>query len=296
MLCFFAAAIFWIFNALNKDYATNLTLPLRIEFDSSRYMAVEPLPTDLLLNVSGNGWEIFRKSLGFKVPNISLPLDRPAETHKIVASSLSPLVASQVEALKLNFMVTDTLRISIEPKLSRKLKLIPFFDRITFKDYFGKTGPAVVFPDSVLLEGPRSIIERLADTLSIHPKASRVGSNFKESAEVLVSNKGLIKRNPPIVEVSFDVGIIEAVIINAKLTILKGTGVAQADKDSVQCIFRVPQRERDSFRQETAGLTATINAKDLKKGDVKTILPSLNKNFSANIELVQIDSVRVKKY
>ena len=46
-LCFFAAAVFWMFNALNKNYATNLRLPLEFEFDNTKYIAVEPLPASL---------------------------------------------------------------------------------------------------------------------------------------------------------------------------------------------------------------------------------------------------------
>lgn len=295
VLCFFAAAIFWIFNALNKDYATNLILPLQVEFDESQYIAVEPLPTHLLLNVSGNGWEILRKRLGFKVPVISLPLERPSETHRVAAGSLIPMVASQMEVLKLNFMVTDTLRISIEPKLSRKVKLVVKTDRIVFKNNFGRISQITLSPDSIILEGPQSIVEDIGDTIILHPEATRVSGNFRENIEVIVQHSELIKRNPPTAEVAFEVGMIDSMIVHANVIILKGSGPVELYKDSVECIFRVPQRERDSFMQAAAGLTATISVKDLKKGGVKSFLPTLNKNFSENIELVQIDSVKVKK-
>ena len=131
-LCLFAAAIFWIFNALNKSYATNLRFPLQFEFDNTKYIPVEPLPATLTMNVSGNGWELFRKSLGLKVPSISLPLERPVDTRKIVAGTLAPIVASQIGALQVNYIVSDTLRLKIEPKILRKIKLVADLGGVTF--------------------------------------------------------------------------------------------------------------------------------------------------------------------
>lgn len=295
-LCFLAAAVFWIFNALNKDYSTNLRFPLQVEFDQSKFIAVTALPSDLLLNVSGNGWEILRKSLGLKVPGISMPLERPTEIHKVAASSLAPIVASQLGFLQLNYIVTDTLHFAFETRLSRKIKLIPDIKAISFKKTFGRIGPVAVLPDSILLEGPRSMIEGLSDTLSFPVKATRISSNFRENVEVKIVNNELVSRNPPVVQVVFAVGPVEELTVNARLDIPRGTGSVEVDRDSVRCVFRLPQKEHERFVQESAGLFATISSKELKKGDHKFILPSLNRDFSSYAELVQIDSVKVKKY
>ena len=294
-LCFVAASIFWIFNALNKDYATNIRFPLQLEFDQTKYIAVEPLPSAILMNVSGNGWEILRKSISPKVPNISLSLERPTEVHRIVGSTLAPAVASQIGTLQLNYIVTDTLRLAIETKLSRKLKLVPDLSSVSFRDNFGISSPVKINPDSVMLEGPRQMVQRLSDSLAIVVQASRLNSNFDSNVDVLVTNSELISRNPRDVRVSFEVGPMDELVVIAKLELPKGFVPTNISKDSIRCTFKLPRKEREAFLKESTGLVASVEVRGLKRAEVKSFLPSLNKRFSPYTELIHIDSVKVKK-
>src|SRR5436190_17094022 len=83
VLCGFAATVFWFFNALNKNYTTNINFPIAFEFNQDNYVAVRPLPQVVRVNVTGMGWSLFRKSVGLNVPPLVVPLERPAETKKI---------------------------------------------------------------------------------------------------------------------------------------------------------------------------------------------------------------------
>ncbi len=294
-LCFFAAAVFWIFNALNKSYATNLRLPLKFDFDNTKYIAVEPLPTYLTINVSGNGWEIFRKSLGVKVPDVSLPLERPVETHKIVAAGISPIVASQIGTLQINYIVTDTLRLKIEPKATRKVKLLLEFADITFKKDFGRTSAVVILPDSVSLEGPKSIIEKTPDSINLKAKGSRISNNFRENVEIVIPNNELISRNPPVAEVIFEVGLVEELTRLIKLKIPKLPWGVEVRSDSIQCVFLVPRKEHDRFIQEVKSSIAGLTLPDLRKGETISLVPALQ-GVPSYASLIRIDSVSVKKY
>ena len=294
-LCFFAAAVFWIFNALNKNYATNLRFPLQFEFDDTKYVAVEPLPGTLTLNVSGNGWEILRRSLGLKVPSISMTLERPADSRKIVAASLSPIVASQIGTLQVNFIVTDTLRLKIEPKISRRIKLLARLENVSFRKSLGRTSNVVVLPDSVTLLGPRSLIENLHDTLTLNVTGSRINSNFRQSVEVIVPNNDLISRNPPVAEVMFDVGQVEEMERAVPLRMPKVPWGVEIEKDSVQCVFLIPQKEHDRFLTEPVTLFLSFDFDILTKGQTKTYLPTI-KSLPSYAQLIHIDSVKVKKY
>lgn len=294
-LCVFAATIFWIFSALNKDYSTNLSFPLQVEFDATKYVAAEPLPSRLIANVNGNGWELLRKSLGLKVPTIQYPLERPTEVRKIPGSALSPYLASQLSVLQLNFIVADTLRFHIEPKVSRKVKLVADTRSVTFKKNFGMTSRAVVLPDTLLLEGPQSYIDALKDTLWVQPRASRISSHFRESVEVLVDHQDFISRNPPVVEVIFEVGAIEEIILTIKLQKPKSASVAEPDLDSVQCMFVIPQQEKDRFEIDAMEIEATFKPQSMKRGDSLAVLPLLT-GVPDYARLVRVDSVLLRRY
>ncbi|MEJ0055461.1 MAG: hypothetical protein WDN75_07275 [Bacteroidota bacterium] len=294
-LCFFAAAVFWIFNALNKNYATNLRFPLHFEFDGEKYIPVEPLPASLALNVSANGWELFRKSLGLKVPVISMPLERPVETRKIVASSLSPIVASQVGVLHVNFIVTDTLRFKIEPLATRKIKLKADLRNVTFKNNFGRTSPVVILPDSVTLQGPKSFIAELTDTLTLPISASRVSSNMRENVEVVVSHNDLISRNPPVAEIMFEVGPVEEIKRYLALKTSKIPWATEIDKDSVACTFIVPQNQHKHFLSTSLSATLLYDLTTILKGETKSLVPSI-KGVPEYAEVTHVDSVKVRRY
>src|SRR5688572_29636920 len=122
-LCFFAAAVFWIFNALNKRYTTNVNFPLAFEYNEENYIAVRPLPSDVRLNVTGLGWNLFRRSIGLRVPPLVIPLDKPTEVRKIVGGTLPALFANQLEGCDINFVLTDTLQVALEAKSRRWVSL-----------------------------------------------------------------------------------------------------------------------------------------------------------------------------
>lgn len=296
-LCFFAAAVFWIFNALNKNYATNLKLPLQFEYDNARYTAVEAPPATLTVNVNGNGWELFRKSLGVKVPIINMPLERPLEMRKIAAASLAPTVASQVGGLQLNYIVTDTLRMKFEPKVQRTLKLMADLTPITFKKGLGRTSAVVLLPDSVTVEGPKSAVDELPDTLLVRVNATRVSGNFRESAEINVGESSSIKRDPPVVDIMFEVGPMEEISRKVKVKTPKVPWGMEVINDSITCVFILPEREHQNFISSIAALEAALidPFTDLKKGETKSFQP-LIKGVPAFATLTRADSVKVKRY
>lgn len=294
VLCLFVATIFWIFSALNKTYSTNISFPLSFEFDGTRYAAAETLPANLNVNVSGIGWELLRKKVGLKVPTISYPLERPGEVRKIVGSTLSPHVVSQLGALQLNFIVLDTIRVHIEQRVSRKVKLLADLNKLTFKKNFGIISPVVILPDTVLLEGPKSYIDNLPDTLMIEVRANRIDSHFREIAEVKVDYNEFISRNPPVAEVLFEVGLMEEITTVVKLIKPKSSAGLEVDLDSVQCTLLIPQQEHSRFLTDALEISATFKALEIKSGDTLLVKPILT-GLPVYARLVRADSITLRK-
>jgi hypothetical protein len=292
-LCLFAAAVFWIFNALNKNYSTNLSLPLRVEFDEAKYAAAKAIPAQLTVNVNGIGWELLRKTLGQRVPTISLPLERPADTHRIPGIALVPQVVSQLGALQLNYVVLDTLRLAIEPKVSRKIKLTATLDGLTFRKNLGRISPVVVLPDSLVLEGPKSYIDSLGETLYLNVTGKRIGGHYRESLEVLIEHSEFISRNPPVAEVMFEVGPITNVSLRMAITPSRNTGLI-CDQDSSTCSMIIPQRNAEQFVTDQSMMTVMLPHLTLGKGDSTRVLPVIT-GVPAYVTEIHIDSILVRK-
>ncbi len=292
-LCVFAATVFWAFNALNKEYSTNLSLPLRVEFDEQRFASAERIPARLTVNVTGIGWELLRKNLGQKVPQIAIPLERPQEVRRIPGATLAPHVISQLGSLRLNFVVLDTLRLSIEPRVTRKLKLTADIQQVSFRPSMGRTGPVVVLPDSVLLEGPASFLQALPDSVVIQVPQRRVSANYRESLEVLLDHREFIIRNPPVAEVMFEVGLF--VEWNSKVAMPVSRGSAYTvDRDSVQLTLRLPRQDQDRLVTDALAIGAHLPEVDFASRDSVWALPRLT-GVPSYASVTHVDSVILRK-
>lgn len=284
LLCFLAAAIFWLFNAFNKTYSTNIRFPLSFEFDQQRYAPSAQLPSTINLNVSGNGWDLFRKHFGIKVPELVIPLERPLEVKKIVAPTLPPILASQIGALKINFVVSDTLHIQIDERDLHKYRLVVDVSALQFEKGMGIISPIVISPDTISLEGPKKILHTLPDSIVVRLPGEKVSETYQQEVEVKVEKDEFIKRNPPIVEVLFEVGPIS--VVEKRLKVITPELVVPT-VDSVIARFEIPSHLKSEF-ESLALITAHLEKRKNLMGN--RFLPTLRgkPNYA---RVVHIDSV-----
>ncbi len=293
-LCVFAAIIFWTFNALNKEYASNLSVPLRIEFDEDQFAAAKEIPVKLTVNVSGNGWDLLRASLNQKSSVITIPIERPTEVHRIPGAILAPQVVSQLGPLKLNFVVSDTLRLSIEQKTTRHLKLVADISKVNFRANMGQISPALVLPDSIRLEGPSSYLTALPDSLNIEVPRRLITAHYRETLEVRMEHSEFIKRDPPVVEIFFEVGLVRNVSLRLPLIEPNKVFGMATDQDSITCIFQIPHRDQARFKTDSTALTAILPVVRIQKGDSIRVAPLLG-GLPSYAKIVHVDSVTLQR-
>lgn len=292
VLCFFAATIFWFFNAFNKNYTTNLSFPLAFDYNQDAYMAVRPLPEYVRINVTGIGWDLFRRSFGVKVAPLVIPLERPAEIRKIVASTLPALFANQLEQLEINFVLTDTLHLAVEPKGKRWVKLALDPPSILFRKGHIMTSEPIIYPDSIYIEGPQKLIRNIFQPVHVKLDQRNIDDDFLEDVEVRFLNNELIRRDPPTVQVSFKV---DALVIQTDSVILQLVNLPKGAKPStgiqkLSCSFAIPKRMMNSYHRDS--VRAVVDLKDFSKG-VERVLPVLE-GLPPYTKVLKVDSIFVK--
>jgi hypothetical protein len=289
-LCVLAAVVFWIFNAFNKNYSTNVRFPVLFEFDGEKYAPSEHLPKSINLNVSGNGWDLFRRHLGVKVPPVVIPLERAKEVKKIVGSTLPPMLATQVGNLKINYVVTDTLYLQIDERDAHRYKLVADISGVTFRDGYGRISPLVVLPDSIELDGPQSRLHALADSIVLALNDKNLSENFRTEVEVEFPGSEFVKRNPPIVQVMFEVNQVVSVKANLKV-VLTTKKSRQESADSVEALFQIPAGREEDFKVQSREILSEVKVSQLKKFHVA--LPKVV-NIPPYAFLLKVDSVHEK--
>jgi hypothetical protein len=281
-----------VFNALNKNYTTNINLPLQFEYDEEKYIAVRPLPQSIRFNVTGLGWNLFRRSAGLRFPPLVVPLPQPTEIKKIVGSTVPALVTNQPEGFDINYVLTDTLHVAIEPKSSRSIKVDVDIPGLVFRNGFGPVSDVEINPDSVLIEGPEKLINSLPDVLSMKLTERNIDDDFSEDIEVKFLNDELIKRNPPTVSVSFDVDRYVEIEDSVHLEIVnppRGSWPVIGEK-KLACTIAVPEASQASF--STDSLRAVVDLKDFTRGEQK-LLPEIV-GLPKYSYVVAVDSVLIK--
>jgi hypothetical protein len=216
-LSILAATTFWFFNALNKTYTTTISHPIIFEFEREGVVIVKELPEKLKVNVTGVGWNLFRKSFGLRTSPIKLPLARPTEVKRMLGASFLSTVSDQLSEFKLNFIATDTLIFDIQPKVSKRFRIQLEESTLLLGDLIEREGKIVLTPDTVRLTGPKSLLDTLPYTLRQPYLGKTITTDYDGKLEISFPNHRLVSKNPEEVHMSFRVIAYEEV--NARIPI-----------------------------------------------------------------------------
>lgn len=290
-LCILAAAIFWFFNALNKNYTTTISFPLQFDFDREDYMAVKPLEEELRINVTGMGWDIFRRTMGLRKNPLTIPLDHPATVKKIVGSTLPAFFSTQLEAFQINFVANDTVYIDVQPKGKRWITLsADSIYSLINKDY-QIVGDVRIQPDSILAEGPEDMIAQIKEPFAVQLESKNIDEDYNEKIELGVENRSLMSFVPEEVRVTFDVERFIQVTdtVRLKLINIPTSALPKMDIEKLPATIRLRQDMASLFPWDS--ITAVVDLKAFDKGKIK-VRPELV-GLPEYAELIRIDSIRI---
>ncbi len=293
-LCFAAAAIFWLFNSFNKNYATNIRFPLRFDYAEEKFIPLTNLPEDISINVSGNGWDLFRKSVGLQLPHLTIQLLRPTEVKKIVASSLTPSFSEQLGAgLQINYIVSDTLRLQIDELDTHKFKLVADISQVSFRDGYGRISPVVILPDSVKLQGAKSLLHQLPDSIVLVVPKTNLDDRLRKEVEIVIPHAEGIDKNPKVASVMFEVGSLSTIETFVKLNV-SSSSAKISYVDSVKMIVQIPKIQEEKFKEDKTAIQAGVDLKNGPKGSYR-LYPNL-KGLQPYMKVISIDSISVRQF
>lgn len=291
VLCIFAATIFWFFNALNKTYTTNINYPLAFDYDEVSYVPVHSLPEQVRINVTGNGWDLFKRSTGVKIAPLEIPLDRPEEVKKIVGNDLQKFFANQAEGFQINFVLTDTLFLDLEPKVGRWVTLAMDSLQLNLKRGYGLTSAISIQPDSVFLEGPKRLIDRFKEPVRLKLRQRNIDEDFAEDVELDIPSSDVIRRNPPTVAVMFNVERMVQVRDTIPITVENiPPTVSIVESRYIPVTIAVPETRVEQFTFDSAH--AVLDLRNFRRGEAK-ILPRVE-GLPPFTQVIKIDTVRIR--
>lgn len=205
IVCFFTATTFWVFHSLNSDHTATIKLPFEVVFEGENIIPLQSPPEQISVNVSGYGWNLLSKSLGFGMEPIYVEINDPTKSTYISPRSLLSLVTDRFKDLKVNFIAEDSIRFNYDTLISKTIILKVDSSNIKTSDGFRKTTAVELNQDTITIRGAATLVRDYIDTLIINPEILGVKDDVKKEIDIpLVSNR-FVSINPSKIIVSFQV-------------------------------------------------------------------------------------------
>lgn len=285
------AATFWLFRALNKSHSALISYPIEFVFNVDSTVIMNPLPTTIKIDVSSGGWNLFRRTLIFSIDPIQVELDNPSEVNFLTQSFLSPIVEDQLKGLTINYIVTDTLFLSIERKITKRMILKVDSLSLPLEEDYQLMSNITIQPDHVVLTGPKSIINSFESDFYITLDENNIDEDFNGRVEVPIVFEDLIKSYPSEVNVSFEVDKFKNVKIGVPIILqnFPSNRVTTLLDSIVNVTYRVKESFKEDFSSEDFYVVLDY---DFLKTDSLGV-PVLIK-YPDTLRTVSIDSQKVR--
>lgn len=207
VVCLLAATFFWLMNALNKDnYSLRLSYPIQFVYNDSAFIPVQPLPSTVSVNVSGDGWNLLRKSwFNFNARPVEYRVNNPLTANFINPTSLTDQITENFPNMRVNYVVADTFEIGFERKASRTIAVRVDSAAISLNDGYVISSFINSTPSQITVTGPASILEEYPDTVVLQVPARRIQNNYDETLPIPVPAHPLVQVSVQTALVSFEV-------------------------------------------------------------------------------------------
>ncbi len=183
-LCILAATTFWFFSALNKsDYTTTINYPIELVYPGQDTLVViGELPRSLRMNVTGGGWNLFRRSFGMGTIPLLVTVNNPTDTRYLLGSSLEPHINDQITTFSLNSVITDTIHFHIEKEARRWIKLT--IEGINPGENHIVLGDILVEPDTISVSGPLTYVNNLMEPMLLKISEVNITEDYQEVIDI----------------------------------------------------------------------------------------------------------------
>ncbi|BDD10477.1 hypothetical protein FUAX_29090 [Fulvitalea axinellae] len=293
IMCFVTATIFWFFNALNKDYRTDITYPISFEYENpEEYTVVEPLPENMTVQIKGRGWRLLSLVFDYDPEPFPIILTAPDE---IKTQNTAPLMQSIKNFFKerhdifVDNIMPTAFQIDIETRVERKLPA--YVDPSTLK--LGKNirlkGVPTVTPKLVSVTGPDKYVNSLPDSIAISLSDQTIEENFDENVPIEIPNSDWIETYPSKVKVRIEVYTVASLQHRAVVVPVNFPYGYKLATDITWLSYTIPKDHPDRLSDQDFIVEADFR----KMLPDSTIRPELVQ-FPSGVESVKLDTMRLK--
>ncbi len=189
--------LFWFLTALNKQYTTSIAYPVRYTRFPEDKVLVNDIPDRLELTVNASGFTLLRyhwrsriAPIIFDVNSFSLNTlrDDPSTLYILSAYAkdrIAQQLSSEIQILDIS---PDSLIFQFADRIEKQVPVMVDLD-LGFEKQFMQVGPFSIQPDTVLISGPRVILDTIMEVTTVRASVNNINESFEKEFELLGINR-----------------------------------------------------------------------------------------------------------
>ncbi len=206
------AAIIWFLNSLNREYITEINLPVIYENLPPHKANITELPEALIISVKANGFDILKYELKKSFSPTKLDMNS-VKYHRLKAYDTSRyyiLTKEFFEQIKKNISINieiklikpDTIYFHFTTFMSKKVPVFLNADFYPQNQFAIKKNPYMT-PDSVVVSGPKVIVDTITKIKTEYFELNSLTENTLYKAKLEEIDK--VKIEPQIIDVDIEI-------------------------------------------------------------------------------------------
>ncbi len=190
VLCLLFSAIFWLFTKLSQQTSAVFSRPVVFSSFPDGLLAASQSDSTVTFRIETTGVRLINHYVATRNDTLAFDAKGLAEVsrngqrlHFITGNELAGMLTTNINAwANVNNIEPDTIFLELVPAIEKRLP-IKLNAKISFEQRFRQYGSISIDPDSVLLTGPKSLL----DTLEFIATAEWSPGNLRQTTQARVA-------------------------------------------------------------------------------------------------------------
>jgi len=283
LLCLLLSTFFWFLSSLSDIYTTTLSVKLKYNSLDESFILTEEPPKQLSFKARSSGFELLGEQLSLNRNEVEVNLqDAKSEKNNrffILTSVVKPSIREELDAdIELLDLESDTLWLSTEERLKKKVKVIPQVD-LSFKAAYKLRSKIELNPKTVEVLGPKSFIDSLLEIKTALYKAKNIDDSIKVKLKLIApANVNGFRIEPEEVEILIPVEKYTEKQLTVPVKVnneMSQNLIIRTFPDEVELTFLVPISKFNSLSASRLDAVVDYNKESSKSQKLKISLQNL---------------------
>lgn len=203
----FLASIFWVLTKFSREFTTSIVAKINYESLPETAVLSQNNLHEISFDLTANGFEILFYKLKKPILDVEVSkyYDKNKDGFTISRNELVRKLSSNFNKyMDIKNLSVEGLKVNLDPIILKKVGVKAQVD-LTFKEGFKPIDSIRVIPDSVMISGPKGILEQIGTVNTEKLSLIHVEKSISEAVKIVSPSDEIVKINPSNVKVEWPV-------------------------------------------------------------------------------------------